>query len=309
MKEKIKLNIKPLLGSLSFAIILWVVVATDKTYSYQIKVPIEIIRLAPKVTLLEPIPEYAVIEVHGKGRSLISVWFYDVAFRLEFTNITKSKRIVLKEYLTFLDLPTTFGLAVGEVIEPAAFDLKIEPLLERLVPIQLDGRIQPQDGYALMDYTFVQDSATISGPRSKVEKITSIQTENLNFIDQKSSFSQVVQLINPQPGIFTLSPQSVELNLDIQRLVERIIREIPVRIRKVPVDLEVTVIPAKFALKVKGGEQIVAVLDTSQIIAEIDFKSYYKPDRERYAVSIITPEKVSWIESFPKTFSLQVKKK
>jgi YbbR domain-containing protein len=309
MREKIKLNVKPLLGSIIFAIILWVMVATDKTYSYQIKVPIEIVRLAPHVTLLEPPPEYAVIEVQGKGRALISAWFYDVAFRLEFPNLTKSRKIVLADYLTFLDMPTTFGLAVVDVIDPVSFELKIGPELTSPVPIQLDGRIQPQDGYALMDYTFSRDSAIVSGPASKVAKLASIKTEQVNFVGQKSSFSEVVQLVNPQPGIFKITPQSVRLDLDIQRLVERIIREIPVRIRKVPPDLEVTAIPAKFALKVKGGEQIIAALDTSQIIAEIDFKSYYRPDREKYAVSIITPEKVSWIESYPRVFSLQVKKK
>ena len=309
MREKIKLNIKPLLGSLIFAIILWVMVATDKTYSYQIKVPIEIVRLAPNLTLLEPTPEFAIIEVQGKGRSLISIWFYDSAFRLEFPHLTKSKNIVLADYLTFLDMPTTFGLSVVDVVEPASFELKIGPVLERFVPIQLDGRIQPQNGYALMDYTFAQDSATVHGPKSKVEKLVSIKTENINFIGQKSSFSQIVQLVNPQPGIFTISPQSVRLDLDIQQLVERTIREIPIRIRRVPADLDVSAIPPKIALKVKGGERIIAALDTSQIIAEIDFRNYYKPDRDKYAVSIITPDKVSWIESFPKVFSLQVKKK
>ncbi len=54
---------------------------------------------------------------------------------------------------------------------------------------------------------------------------------------------------------------------------------------------------------------LVAALDTSSVRAEFDFKHNYQPGRERYAVSIITPEKISWIESYPKEISLQVKKK
>jgi hypothetical protein len=61
MPDKIKVNIKPIIGSLSVALILWIMVATEKIYSYQIRVPIEIAHLAPNKTLLEPIPEFAVI--------------------------------------------------------------------------------------------------------------------------------------------------------------------------------------------------------------------------------------------------------
>ncbi len=309
MREKIKLNIKPILGSLLFALILWMMVATEKTYSYQIVVPIEIKRLAKGQTLLEPVPQFAIIEVQGKGRALIGAWFYDVAFRLELPNITKSQNIKLKDYLTFLDLPTTFGLSVLEIIEPSNIELKIDKEVTREIPIQLVGVIQPEDGYTLIDYRFIADSAVIRGPRSKVDKISSILTESIEFMGHTSSFEERTNLINPEPGIFSLSPRSVIIDIDIQRLVERIVREIPIKIQRVPKDLEVIAIPPKLALKVKGGERLVAALDTSSIKAEFDFMQNYQQDREKYAVSIITPEKISWIESFPKMFSLQIKKK
>lgn len=309
MKEKIKLNLKPILGSVAFALILWMMVATEKTYSYQITVPIEVERLAPGFTLLEPIPESAVIEVQGKGRTLISIWFYDISFRLELPDITKSQRISLKDYLTSLNLPTTFGLSVVDIVEPGTIELKIDEKVTRKIPIQLVGMIQPEDGYALIDYIFIVDSAVVQGPRSKVDKVSAVMTESVEFIGHTSSFKERTNLINPEPGIFILSPGSVNIDVDIQTLVERTIREIPIRIHGVPDDLEVIANPPKLALKVKGGEKLVKALDTSSIRAEFDYSHNYQAGREKYAVSIITPEKISWIESFPREFSLQVKKK
>jgi len=309
MREKIKINLKPILSSLLFALILWIMVATEKIYSYQITVPIEIKRLARGQTLSEPIPESAIIEVQGKGRALIGAWFYDVAFRLELPNITKSQRIKLADYLTFIDLPTTFGLSVLEVIEPSSIDLKIDKEVSREIPIQLVGVIQPEDGYALINYRFIGDSAVVRGPRSKLNKISSIMTESVEFIGHTSSFAERTNLINPESGIFSISPRSVKIDVDIQRLVEIVVREIPIQFHRVPKEWEVIAHPPKLALKVKGGERLVAALDTSSIKAEFDFMQNYQPDREKYAVSIITPEKISWIESYPKMISLQIKKK
>ena len=309
MLEKIKVNIKPIIGSLSVALILWVMVATEKIYSYQIRVPIEIVRLAPGKTLLEPVPEYSVIEVQGKGRSLIATWFYDVRFRLEFPNIKKSQKIDLNNYLSFLDLPATFALSIQDIMESESFDLKIDNQIKKIVPIELSGEIEVDDGYLFVDHTFNQDSVTITGPYSKVRKIESILTGSFQQHSTTSVFSHKINLPNPEPGILDIFPRIVQINIDIQRLVEIFVYKIPILIRRVPRNLEVTAIPPELALKVKGGEKIVAALESSDIKAEIDYRNQYRPEREEYAVSISTPENISWIESIPKTFSLQVKRK
>jgi hypothetical protein len=309
MAEKFKINLKPIIGSFVFGLIIWFMVATEKTYSHQIKVPIKIIRLAAGKTLLEPIPEYAILEVQAKGRSLIAIWFYDVSFNLELPNIKRSQKINLKDYLTFLDLPATFGFSVLDIIEPGLIDLQIDDLVNRELPVMLSGKIQPEDGYILMNYTFDFDTAIVSGPRSKVEAIHSIFSENLESIGKRSSFTQDINLVNPMPGIIGINPETVRLEADVQRLVELIIYKIPIKIQDVPANFEATAIPAELALKVKGGEKLVAALDTSLIKAEINFKKSYRADREKYAVSIKTPENITWIESIPERFTIQVKKR
>jgi YbbR domain-containing protein len=309
MSGKIKVNIKPIIGSVIVALILWIMVATDKIYSYQLRVPIEIVRLAPGKTLLEQIPEYSVIEVQGKGRSLIAAWFYDVRFRLEFPAINKNQKIDLNDYLSYLDLPATFALEILEIIEPKSFDLKIDNKLEKKIPVKLSDEIEVDNGYVFAGYTFGPDSVTISGPESKIEKIPSIMSGEIEQLSTISEFSSRIALPNPQPGIIDISPQEVNINIDIQLLSDRIVYNIPIIIRNVKSNLVVTAIPPELALKVKGGEKIVAALKASDIKAEIDYGNQYRRDREKYAASISTPENISWIECIPKTFSLQVKRK
>jgi hypothetical protein len=309
MAEKLKVNIKPILGSLSVALILWAMVTTDKIYSYQIKVPIEIDRLAPGKTLLEPIPEYSEIEIQGKGRSLIALLFYDVRFRLEFPDIKQSQIINLNDYLSYLDLPATFGINVQEVINPKSFDLKIDDKITKKVPVQLSEELAVDDGYTFVDHTFDHDSVSITGPASKVKNIEFIETGKFPQNSTTSPFRRSINLPNPDPGILEIVPQTVQIKIDIQRLADVIVYNVPIQILHVPSNLEVTAIPPKLALKVKGGEKIVAALDSSDIMAEIDYRSQYKTGQEEYAASISTPDNITWIESIPKTFSLTVKRK
>jgi len=309
MAEKKRINIKPMIGALAVSIVVWFMVATEKIYSHQIRVPIEIVRLAEGKTLLDPIPEYATIEVQGKGRSLIGIWFYDVRFKLEFPNVKRFYSIDLKNYLTFLDLPATFSLSVLEIIEPEPFDLRVDNLISKKLPVVYSGNIQTEDGYLFVGVKFNPDSVDISGPESKLNQINAIQTEKIDFSGKKTSFAQKVQLHNQETNIFTITPKLVNVDFDIQRLVELIIYEIPVRVINVPDHLEVTPIPSKLSLKIKGGEKIVASLSADQINAEIAYGNQYRPDPKKYAVSISTPKNIEWIESIPKTFTLQVKRK
>ena len=309
MSEKIKVNIKPIIGSLSVALILWVMVATEKIYSYQIKVPIEIVRLAPGKTLLNPVPEYSVIEVQGKGRSLIAVWLYDVRFRLEFPDLKKSQTINLHNYLSYLDLPTTFALTIQEIIESESFELIIDDEMKKKVPIQLSTDLNVDDGYVFVGHSFNQDSVTVTGPASKLENIDHISIDSFQQQSNRSSFSHQITLTNPESGIFEITPQTAEINIDIQRLNEKIVYKIPILILRVPPNLEVSAIPADLALRIKGGEKIVTAITSSDIKAEIDYRNQYRPEQEKYAASITTPDNITWIECIPETFSLHVKRK
>jgi YbbR domain-containing protein len=298
-----------MLGSVLVAIVLWVMVATDKNYDYQITVPIKLVRLAPHRTLYEAIPSEAQVEVRAKGRSLLVLWFYDYEFRLDFPDLRTSRRIDLEDYLDALDLPGALNIEVLGVVEPKTIDLKIDEEVEEKKPISLSGNVVVEDGYTLIGYEFTPDSVVISGPKNLIRQINRISTSTIDFTNRKNSFSEAVRLIDPNPGLIEVSPAGAEVNFDIQRLVERVIYDIPIHVINVPRNLIAESVPPKMSLKIKGGEQIVAAIKSEEIIAEINFLKQYKVDREEYGAEIITPANVNWIESIPQKFRLKVRRK
>lgn len=309
MKRNIRKSIKPLIGSVLISITIWFMVTTSKEYNTQINIPLEITRLARGKTLLEPIAKEVSLEIKGSGQSLIALYLYESSFRLTLPDISKSTKISLVDYLVFLDLPSRLNLEVVEIIEPKTLDLKVDDFIVKKIPILFSGLIETDPGYLVLDTTYSLDSVQISGPKSIVDTIRFIPTENTVFDNQKYSFNKQLNLNPVIPGLVNINPKIVDVSFEIQRIVERVVYEIPVKIKNITENLKVESTPSFLSLRIKGGEKNVEKVTNADISAEIDFQSQYKPEQVDYAVSIKTPPEISWLESSPKTFKLTIKRK
>ena len=304
-----KKNIRALIGSILVGLVLWLIVVMQKEYTYQVNVPINLIRLAEGKVLAQKIPVSALIEFKGKGSAITGMLFYNVSLNLELPEMDNSTTIELRDYLHFLDLPATFGLEIGEIIEPKTIEFVVDDLITSKKPILLSGSVGTTDGYTLMGYTLIPDTVEISGPKSLVNKQDYVFTDLLEIDNQKMNFTSQISLKNPQPGITSLNPFGIEATFDIQRLIERVVYDIPIRVINVPPNYTVEAVPNKMSLKIKGGEDLVAKIETDDFKAEIDFLKNYQVEKEAYGASINIPDNISWIESIPISFKLKVRRR
>ena len=309
MFKSIRNNFKSILLAIILASAIWLLVKTEDLYRYTFKVPVRVTRLAKGKTLASPVPHKATIEVEAKGRALLAFYFYDAGFNLEFPEVRSERRIELDKYLQFLDVPKTFHIEVREIIDPKFFDLKVEDLVHTAKKIHFAGSITPADGYVLIAHHFQPDSVILDGPKSLIRALEYIQTESLYVAGQKNNFQHTLRLKEPAPDLITMLPKQVEAAFDIQRLVERIVYDIPVKVIDVPPNLAVETVPPFLALRIKGGEKIVANVQAADIQVEINFARSYRPDKDEYSALITTPASISWTESIPGTFKLKIKRK
>lgn len=309
MKRRLRKSIKPIIGSIFISITLWFMVTTSKEYTTKINIPLEISRLAKGKTLLEPVPPEVTLEVKGSGQSLIAVYLYDSNFRLELPQLSKNTTISLSDYLVYLDLPSRLGLEVVEILEPKTLNLKVDDFILTKKPIQFSGTINTEPGYLVLDTTYSIDSVSISGPKSILRKIEYINTEQIHLDKQKYPINKELHLISTSPELINIIPNKISVHFEIQRIIERVVYEIPVQIKNIPKNLKVESIPPFLSLRVKGGEKLIEKLTSEEILAEIDYRTQYKPEQSEFPVRIVTPPGISWLESSPKTFKLTVKRK
>ncbi|HGY56823.1 MAG TPA: YbbR-like domain-containing protein [Caldithrix abyssi] len=302
-------NYKPLLTSFVLAVLLWVVVTTDKVYNTRIEVPLKIVRLAKNRVLLNPVPEKVVLEVRGKGRALIGLNFFNTAFKLELPEADHSLTIDLMDYKNSFNIPREMNITVVDIIEPKKLKLEIDKYSEEYKPIKLISEVIPSAGYILMDVKPERDSVLLSGPQSIVEQVEYISNESYNRKDVKYPFTEKIKLVEPKPGITRLDPETIEVTFVIEQLVERSVYNIPIQMVGIPDNLIASAIPPAVSLRVKGGESLVSALKADEITVLFNYARDYQQGRVQYPMQVETPPGISVVEMSPSLFRLQLKKK
>lgn len=303
-----KENYKPLLVAFVLAVLLWLVVTTDKEYKTRIEVPFKIVRLAENKVLLKPVPDKVIMEVSGKGRALMGLNFYNLKVNLELPEINKSTVIDLNNYLNRFDVATELGVNVVDIIEPKQLDLRVDRFMSAEKPVRVKSNIQPAPGYTLNSSDLEEDSVIVSGPASLIERLNYLETEKVEKKDAKYPFRQTVALVQPKPGIIDLDPPVVSVSFDIEQIVERTIYDVPIQIVGVPANLIATPSPRNISLRIKGSESIITQISKDAITVYFDYGKLYQKGKVEYEVQIETPNNVSWTSASPDKFRLHLQR-
>ena len=216
MKRKIRKSIKPIIGSLFISVTLWFMVTTSKDYTTQIKIPLEVSRLAKGKTLLEPIASEVTMEIRGSGQSIIAFYLYESSFKLKLPDVDRDTKLTLSNHLVFLDLPSRLNLEVVEILEPKIVNLKVDDFVVSQKPVQFYGLVDTEPGYIVLDTIYSSDSVRISGPKSIVDTIKFISTEKSEYKNQKYTFNNRLKLKSPVSELININPNEIDVQFEIQ---------------------------------------------------------------------------------------------
>ncbi len=300
---------KPMIGSFLLALLLWMAVTTDKIYTIRITVPLQITNVAPGYVLKERPPRYAVLKVRGKGRALITLYFYKPKIKLELPQIKHSTTINLMDYANQIYVGQDLGVHLVDIIQPRKIKLEIDRYKKAAKPIRVEHQIKPAPGYVLSAVQPNVDSVMVGGPASLIKKIKFIETEPLTRKDVRYPFDARLALISPKPGIIRLNPLNVIVHFVIEQIVERTVYNIPIQIIGVPPDLTAKAEPPVVSVRIKGSEQKIASVRRDQITAVFDYQKEYRVGRSYYVPHFEALEGVKIIKVSPKSFHLLLRKK
>ncbi len=301
-------NYKPLLASFFLALLLWIAVITDKTYTMRLEVPFKISELAKGYVLAEKVPDHVLLEVSGKGRALFGLNFYHPTIDLELTDVKKSETIRLKDFQQRFHIPRNLGIKIVDIIRPGKVDLKVDRLLTTKRKIKLRASIKPAPGYVFNNVVLTQDSVLISGPARLVRSVPFIESDSVSKSQKKYPFTMTIDLLNPKPGILQLTPSKISARFVLEQLVERTFYNIPIQLLGVPADYQGSAVPPTVTVRVKGSESRISNLKQNQLTALFDFRIWYKSGKMIYSARIDAPEGVEVMDVSPKQFRLQLKR-
>ncbi len=278
------------IAALVLAVLLWLHVATDKTYQMQLALPLTQVELSGDLTLTEPPPESVLVVVTADGKSLLANDWKKGGLRLV---ISQSRPGRFKGELSTDNIGLVRGERVNlvEVIAPREYNFNCDHIESREVPVVNRIVTSPGDGFAIgKSDSLVPSEVTISGPRMAVRSIDSVATELDSLEGVRNDFSMKAALVPPNIYGIKVHPDSVSLVVTVIPVKTISLVSVPITMTNLPGNSKISFYPQTVDLRLRGRLDLVDTLKAEDIKAVADYK---KANEAGFAsVEIDLPEAV-----------------
>ncbi len=230
---------------------IWFYVTMSKEYIYELQIPITITTNNKDSKTTNIIDSLITFKLKGEGWRLLSIYFTSKqTISIDLGDDTTRTTIDVMEYFNQNDIISSKVQILN--IFPRVLKIKYEKIITKKVKVIPNYSINLQDGYILANEPkIIPESIVVKGRESIIRKINSISTQKIFFSDVKESFTQDAELNFPKGS--SASINSVNVSFDIQQMVDLEIRDVPIEIKNNTKLFQVTFIPEKVDVKIRGG--------------------------------------------------------
>ena len=299
-----KKNLHIIIISFLFSVILWASISLSNDYYATFQVPLKLVDFQQGLTSGSKLPEKVSIKVKGKGWKLVTAKLGSESEYVVTANGDTGKRYInLSNYLS----ENQWLSSDVEVIDisPDTLTFNIEKITSKKLKIEPDVEVSFRDGYGLATPVTVQpDSVVVHGPVSELKNMNTVPTVPIKLENLSDKLDMKINL-DKKNGM-SFSENSVLVTLNVQRIVDKVIEDVPVNILDVPADREVVLLPNKISIGIHGGIDILGKLTGDDFRAYVNYRDvvldtlggiipklespgnvsiqYIKPDQLRYII-------------------------
>ncbi len=182
-------NLPLRIASLALAVLLWFVIAGEKTSEMGLAVPVEL-QTFPQSLELTGEPVNAVeVRLRATPGVIQRLGPGDISAQLDLAGMGEGERIV---HLAENNIRVPFGVKVVK-ISPTIITLNLERTLQKVVPIRPRLLGRPATGHEVSEVLSDPPEVKISGPKSRVQEVESAFTEPVSV---ESAEADVVDDVN-----------------------------------------------------------------------------------------------------------------
>jgi YbbR domain-containing protein len=254
-------------------LLIWLHVATDKHYTYELYLPVTEVALNDSLTLAARPPESLLVSVSGTGKQLLRKKWRDRGLRINASHL----RIGDHQITLGTDNTTLAGASgivmLDEVLAPTQIMLQVDQTIEKKTPVVGNFLVEPADGFAIATPVKVRpDSVTVRGPKTVLADINQLTTEQKRLSAVRADVSLVLPVVLPPMYGLSVRPDSVSLLLTVVPVKTRIFEHIPVRIFNLPPDSHFVAAPPTVTLALTGPPEDIDMLAATAITASADYR-------------------------------------
>jgi len=255
--------------SVVFAIIIWTSVNLSGSYYTTLQFPIRVENIHEGYGIASKLPEVVTIKLKAVGWKILGLHVrsrvdYVVSAGLETGNIK----------VNLLNSVTDNYWVSSEVqvldIWPASLDIRIAKLENKIVPVKPNVSIGFKEEFGLAKPVISEpESIDVSGTAKFLDTLKFIETQPVKFEKIDQSFTTEIEL--SKNTALLLKPGKVKLYFDVQKIVEREITDIPIKLKNVPSDRNVVLLPDRIKISLRGGINILGKINPDEIEAVLNY--------------------------------------
>ncbi len=245
---------------------------TKLSYQSRTTLKIKTEFVLPKNKILsKPAPDILEIVVEGSGWELLSLFFNNQRYKVEF-DLMEEKEQNISSLSISGKIAKQFPSSVKILeIRPEFIQLSAEDRISKKVPVKLISSIALSNQFLMRDSIKVYpDSIEISGPVSIINEINLWETEDLEIKNLESDFERNINLKKPSNKSIALEPKYVKASGKIIQTTEK---RFEVEIQKigVPEGMLLVLLPKKTTVSCIVGLDSFDDLDPSDFKVVADF--------------------------------------
>ncbi|HEX9934430.1 MAG TPA: hypothetical protein VGB38_04465 [bacterium] len=306
--RRFTVNYKIKLFSLLSALFFWFYVVIDNTYTHVTDVPLRLVNKPEGFILMSRLPSSVRVEFRGTGKAFFSYSFRDRKIELDLHRTFLKASIPLSIDM-IQNIPPGTDLRPVRIVDPDSVFLEFDRYIVKRIPVRPDIRVRPRDGFIQVgDVQPIPDSITVAGPQSFADAVLEAPTKMLEFMEVETEISGKVPLVLASSESIHYSDKIIRYVVDVQRLGEREIKEIPIRILHAPTNVRLSVVPSALSLKLQGGVDVLSRLNVGDISVVVDYENRPRMSGNKIPAMIRLPKDVFFSDVHPKVFELIVEK-
>jgi len=308
---------KPKLSAIILSLILWLYVTLNKTFSENMYFTIVPINILNGKVISESYPEKVNVNLSGKGIDLLWLnlfWESDLQYNLDLINVVRKKDIYIKGDNSFTNLRFPSGyetsITLNYIISPDTIKVELDDLVTKEVGISEENIIiSTQNGYTRVGkLKFTPDNFSVTGPAKIVRSLKEVLTIAKKYENRKTGIRDEIFLEDLTDGRLKYNFDQVSFKVDIQKIGEKDIANIPVTITGKPANLNIDVLPSTLTVTITGGIDHINNISVSDFSAQIIYdRAWVRGGEYIEDVSLKLPADIISHTISPKSFKILIR--
>ncbi len=266
-----------------------------------IEVPVKFRNIPSDLMVMDTRVDYVVLRLSGPRTLVSTLSSEDLQLSLDL-NGAKSGSLSYQLGTTSFTLPR--GVTVTR-ITPPVIQLRLEPVLQRAVPVTVRFATNLPTGYRVSETTIEPAMVSVQGPADDVRRMLAAATVPVVVEDSRGVIKRKVRL-SADGKPLSFSPDQVEVTIKIEE--EEITREFSrLDVRGRENTGEYSVSPRSVYLRLAGPKRVLGALEVGSQQVYLDLKGLEAGEHSLPLIFALPPE-VKVIEHKPQRFKVRIRK-